>query len=96
MPRDFKSFSKETQKNEEILKNNQENAKKYEEIINKYKNMSSNDLMNSLISEATKLKSEGKLDASSLSSLKSSLSPFLNQEQQEMLDNLIAIINEQK
>ena len=43
-----------------------------------------------------KLKKQGKLDASSLNNLKSTLSPFLNFEQQEMLNNLINAINEQK
>jgi len=52
--------------------------------------------MSNLITEATKLKREGKLDSSSLSNLKSTLAPFLNNEQQELLNNLINTINEQK
>ena len=97
MPRDFRSFAKENQqKAEQILNENKEEANKYEDIINKYKNMSQNDLMSNLLSEAMKLKKEGKLDANTLNSLKSTLSPFLNIEQQEMLNNLINTINEQK
>ena len=94
MPRDFRSFSKEQSQHGTQV--NKENTEQYEEIINKYKSMNSNDLMQNLILEASKLKKEGKLDSSSLSNLKSSLAPFLNHEQKEMLDNLINIINEQK
>lgn len=97
MPRDFRSFSKEHKNEaEKILNDNKEQASKYEDIINKYKNMNQNDLMSNLLTEAMKLKKEGKLDANSLSNLKSTLSPFLNTEQKEMLNNLINVINEQK
>ena len=97
MPRDFKSFANENkQKAEQILNENKETVGQYEDIINKYKNMNQTDLMSNLFSEATKLKKEGKLDTNSLNSLKSTLSPFLNIEQQEMLNNLIDAINEQK
>lgn len=97
MPRDFRSFAKEQSRNaEKIINENKEQATKYEDIINKYKNMSQNDLMSSLFSEAMKLKKEGKLDSTTLNGLKSTLSPFLNTEQQEMLNNLISAINEQK
>ena len=93
MPRDFKSFSKESEK---IINENKETTDKYQDILNKYKNMSNNDLMQNLFSEASKLKKEGKLDSASLQNLKSTLSPFLNSEQQEMLNNLVNAINEQK
>lgn len=93
MPRDFKSFAKE---HEKVLNEDKKKTEDYQEILNKYKNMNSNDLMSNLLSEASKLKSEGKLDSESLNSLKSTLSPFLNSEQKEMLDSLIKTINEQK
>jgi len=96
MPRDFKNFVKDTQSAEEFLHQNKEDASKYEDILNKYKNMNQNDLMNNLFSEASKLKKEGKLDTQTLTNLKSTLSPFLNPEQQEMLNNLVNAINEQK
>ena len=79
-----------------IREDNPKKTQEYEEILNKYKNMNQNDLMSNLITEATKLKKEGKLDSSSLSNLKSTLAPFLNNEQQELLNNLINTINEQK
>ena len=92
MPRDFKSFAKE---NEKVLNENQEKANEYQDILNKYKNMDNNELMSNLFKEATKLKQQGKLDNSTLTNLKSTLSPFLNSEQQEMLNSLVNAINEQ-
>lgn len=98
MPRDFREFIKEnqTKTNEKILNDNKEDASKYEDIINKYKNMNQSDLISNLFLEASKLKKEGKLDANSLNGLKSTLAPFLNADQQEMLNNLVNAINEQK
>ncbi|MBR4998812.1 MAG: hypothetical protein IKY10_02920 [Clostridia bacterium] len=99
MPRDFKDFIKENQNknsNEKILNENKQDTSKYEDILNKYKNMNQSDLMSNLFFEANKLKKEGKLDANTLEGLKSTLSPFLNLDQQEMLKNLINAINEQK
>ena len=93
MPRDFKNFSQNQQK---TINQNQEKVNQYEDIINKYKNMSNNELMQNLFNEATKLKQQGKLDSASLNSLKTTIAPFLNNDQQEMLNNLISAINEQK
>ena len=92
MPRDFKSFAKE---NEKIINENKEKANDYQDILNKYKNMDSNELMSNLFSEASRLKSEGKLDSESLNNLKSTLAPFLNSDQQNMLNNLVNALNNQ-
>ncbi len=97
MPRDFRSFSKEQKSDaEKILNSNKDKVDEYQDIIDKYKNMNQSDLMSNLFSEATKLKKEGKLDSSTLNNLQSTLSPFLNSEQQNMLKNLVNAINEQK
>jgi len=95
MPRDFKSFSNKTEK-ENILKNNNEKVEEYNDILNKYKNMDNSELMQNLFSEASKLKQQGKLDSNTLNNLQSTLSPFLNSDQKEMLTNLVNAINEQK
>jgi len=92
MPRDFKSFAKE---NENIINENKDKASEYQDILNKYKNMDNNELMSNLFKEATNLKQQGKLDNDTLSSLKTTLTPFLNSDQQEMLNSLINKINEQ-
>ena len=99
MPRDFKNFAQQKNKtideNKHILEE-KEKTNELESMINKYKNMNQSDLLTSLFSEAIKLKQEGKLDSNSLNNLSSTLSPFLNSEQQEMLGSLINKINEQK
>lgn len=94
MPRDFKSFAKDNAS--KLSKEDQQKANEYQDILNKYKNMDSNQLMSNLFSEASKLKKEGKLDANTLNNLKSTLGPFLNNEQQQMLNSLVNAINEQK
>ena len=92
MPRDFKNFVKDQEK---ILEENKDKANNYQDILNKYKNMDNNELMSNLFSEASKLKSEGKLNAENLNNLKSTLAPFLNNDQKNMLNNLINAINNQ-
>ena len=93
MPRDFKSFAKE---NENIIKENPKQTQEYEDILNKYKNMNNSQLMSSLFEEASKLEQQGKLDNNTLNSLKSTLAPFLNSDQQNLLSSLVDAINEQK
>ena len=90
MPRDFKSFAEQ---NKNIVNENLDKANNYQELINKYKNMDNNQLMQNLFNEASKLKQEGKLDANTLNNLKSTIAPFLNSEQQSMLNSLIEAIN---
>lgn len=93
MPKDFKSFAHE---NKKIMEDHKEDVEKYEDIINKYKDMSNDDLMSSLFKEASRLKGEGKLDSKMLDDLKSTISPFLNSNQIDLLNNLVNAINEQK
>ena len=90
MPRDFRSFAEQ---NKNIAAENPDKANNYQELINKYKDMDNNQLMQNLFQEASKLKQQGKLDANTLSNLKSTIAPFLNNEQQTMLNSLIEAIN---
>lgn len=96
MPRDFKTFAKNKEKVENILNENQEKVNVYQDVLNKYKNMDQNELMSNLFSEATKLKKDGKLNNDTLNNLKTTLAPFLNSDQQNMLNDLVNKINEQK
>lgn len=97
MPRDFKSFSKDYSKEaEKVLNDNKNKVDEYENILNKYKNMPQTDLMSNLFSEAAKLKNEGKLNSEALNNLKSTLSPFLNAEQKEMLNSIVRAINDKE
>lgn len=91
MPRDFKTFAEQ---NKKVIDENKDKAQDFNELINKYKNMDNNALMQNLFAEASRLKSEGKLDAATLTNLKNTISPFLNNEQQNMLNQLINAINQ--
>ena len=93
MPRDFKHFANE---HKNILDDDKEKTEEYQEILNKYQNMNSDDLLSNLLNEASKLKSEGKLDSKSISDLQGTLSPFLNDQQKDMLKSIVNAINEQK
>ena len=92
MPRDFKSFANE---HKNTLNENPEKVSEYQNIIDKYKDMDNNELMQNLFQEASKLKKQGKLDNEQLNNLSSTLSPFLNDNQKDMLANLIKAIDEQ-
>lgn len=99
MPRDFRNFINNQNSNSNNFNSQKTNSQttsektlEYEEILNKYKDMNQSDLMSNLFNEANKLKQEGKLDANSLESLKTTLSPYLNPEQQNMLDSIIKSI----
>jgi len=97
---DIKEFYKNRQKKEQAKLNQEEikqkvgedNFKKYADTINSYKDLSQDELMQKLFSEAAKLKQNGSLNESSLNALKSTLSPMLNDDQRKMLDNLINMI----
>ena len=92
MPRDFKSFA---EANKKVVEENADKASEYQDLINKYKNMDQNSLMQNLFEEASKLKREGKLNAEYLNNLKTTISPFLNNEQKQMLNSLLEAINKQ-
>ncbi len=92
MPRDFKSFAEE---NQNVINENKNKVREYEQLINKYKDMDQNSLMQNLFSEAARLKKEGKLNANTLNNLKQTITPFLNSEQQKMLNELVNAINNQ-
>lgn len=61
----------------------------YQDTINKYKDLSQQDLYKELFNQASELKSQGKLDQNMLNTLSSTLAPMLNSEQKELLNNLI-------
>ncbi len=93
MPRDFKDFIRE---NEKTANQEDDKVKDYQKIIDKYKDMDQNSLMTTLFEEASKLKQQGKLDSNSLNGIKTTLAPFLNDQQKQMLNELVTAIDEQK
>lgn len=61
----------------------------YQDTINKYKDLSQEDLYSELISQASDLKSQGKLNMDMLNQISTTLNPMLNDEQKQMLNNII-------
>ena len=97
---DIREFYKRTQENQtqntskfNEQSNNQNSSNQdfseYQDTINKYKDLSQEDLYSELISQASDLKAKGKLDTSMLEQLSSTLNPMLNDEQKQMLNNII-------
>ena len=61
----------------------------YQDTIDKYKDLSQQDLYKELLNHASNLKAEGKLDNNTLSTISNTLGPMLNDEQRELLNNII-------
>ena len=77
---------------EDIINQNSQQASNLNDTLNRYKDLSNQDLMSELMKEATKLKQNGSLNEDSLNLLKSTLSPMLTAEQNQQLDNIINMI----
>lgn len=75
--------------NETTSENNNSSFNEYAETINKYKDLSQQDLYSELLKQASNLKAQGKLNADALEKLSSTLAPMLNDEQQQLLSNII-------
>lgn len=82
-----KTISQE--KCEEILKEHSASVNNLQESLNKYQNLSQDELMNELFKEAGRLKQNGSLNENSLNMLQSTLAPMLNSEQNEQLKNIL-------
>lgn len=77
------NFENDSQKiNEEILKKH----------IQKYQNMSQQELLNELLSETGKQRQNGSLDNKKLSEIQNSLMPLLDKEQQDRLKQLVDML----
>lgn len=97
---DIREFYKSSKQNQSCANNqshnnlNTNNANKndfseYQNTINKYKDLSQEQLYSELINQASNLKSQGKLDTQMLNQISSTLGPMLNAEQQELLSSII-------
>ena len=69
--------------------NSKQDFSQYQDTINKYKDLSQQDLYKELFTQASDLKSQGKLDQNMLNTLSNTLGPMLNDEQRELLNSLI-------
>lgn len=70
-------------------KNSNQDFSGYQDTIDKYKNLSQQELYKELFMQASELKSQGKLDTNMLNTLSATLAPMLNPEQEELLNSLI-------
>ena len=61
----------------------------YQDTINKYKDLSQEDLYSELLSQASNLKAQGKLDTNMLNQISTTLYPMLNDDQKQMLNNIM-------
>ncbi len=99
---DIREFYRSTQDNQNKNTNNYNNSSsrqentnskqdfsQYQDTINKYKDLSQEDLYNELFTQASNLKAEGKLNTQMLEQISTTLSPMLNDEQKQLLNNLI-------
>ena len=88
----FEDFCKNTE-NIEKAKTMEKNMNiNYEDLVNKYKNKSSSELYEELISVAKTEKAKGNLNKSQLNNIYNTLSPMMNEQERENLKKLIDII----
>lgn len=97
---DIREFYKSNQKNQSNTNNrtnnnfnsnntNKNDFSEYQDTINKYKDLSQEQLYSELLNQASSLKSQGKLDTQMLNQISSTLGPMLNSEQQQLLNSII-------
>ena len=97
---DIREFYKSNQKNQSNTNNrtnnnfnsnntNKNDFSEYQDTINKYKDLSQEQLYSELLNQASSLKSQGKLDTQMLNQISSTLCPMLNSEQQQLLNSII-------
>lgn len=95
---DIREFYKSTKENSQNSTNSNENNinneenkdfSEYNDTINKYKDLSQEELYSELFSQASNLKSQGKLDSQMLENFSTTLAPMLNDEQKKLLNSII-------
>lgn len=86
--KDFKN--KTSGKNyKNLIKENPDTVESLQENLKKYQNLNQQELYAELLKEASRLKQNGSLNENSLNMLKSTLSPMLNSEQNNILNSII-------
>lgn len=83
------SHNNQSTQNTNDYSTNHKDFSAYQETINKYKDLSQEDLYSELITQASDLKSQGKLNMDMLNQISTTLNPMLNDEQKQMLNNII-------
>lgn len=84
--------------NNEINQRNDENInkEKMEDLIDKYSSYNANELMNEFLKLTNEKKKKGELNQSEINSIKQTISPFLNDEQKNNLDQIMNMVNNVK
>lgn len=85
----FSDFAKKPSVSEDAPNKSKE---KVEDYMNKYSNLSQEELMKEFLKVSNEKKRNGGFSASEINNIKSTLAPFLNDEQKLNLDNLINMV----
>lgn len=64
-----------------------------EDLINKYQNLSSSDLMSEFMKLTYEKKKKGELNKGELDSIKKSIRPYLNEEQNAHLEKIMNMVD---
>ena len=87
----YKQKKDSTQKNDTNASTN--NNSDYEDMIKKYENLNQQELMSELFKQSEQMKSEGRWNNEEMEKIASTLSPYLNDEQKQMLASLTKRLN---
>lgn len=86
--------SKQDSKTENYNKNtNEMSNEKLEDLISKYSSYSNDKLLSEFMRLTLEKKQRGELSESELNNIKSTILPYLNEEQKRNLENLIKMVN---
>ena len=85
------NFSSNTnnQSNKSSNTNSKQDFSAYQDTINKYKDLSQEDLYSELLTQASDLKAQGKLNTDMLEQISTTLTPMLNDEQKHLLNSIM-------
>jgi len=86
------SKGEKSSNNKNVNTNSQLNEQNLEKLIDKYSSYSSNDLLNEFIKLTIEKKKKGELNNQELQKIKSTIVPFLSQEQKSKLDEIIELV----
>lgn len=86
----FSDFIKDD-KNAEI-KINQKEQQDISNLMDKYSKLSGEELMEEFVKESAKKKENGELSADNIDKIKTVLTPYLNDEQVDKLNNLLNMV----
>ncbi len=87
---DFENFCKKNVTKQDSVK--EVDNHNFDELINKYKGKSKEELLSELMKVASTEKSKGNLSRTQLENIFSTLSPYLSESEKQNLKNLIKMI----